>query len=245
MLEYGNDERDLNDMADILDMMPIRRTNIIRPDWFATLGEKDFRDRFRLTKGSVLHLAERLDGLLGPQATRRNTISTMDKLLITLRYYLNSVKIMINPFFFRFCASGLFQIINGDLFDVHQTTVSRIVAQTLYAIASLSRDYIKMPATTRDLNLLKQSHFEMIEPHGIPNVIGFIDCTHVKIFSPGGVEAERYRNRKGYFSINVQAVCDSSLKFLDVVARWPGSTHDSHIFDMSVLKVLEKFIFLR
>lgn len=30
--------------------------------------------------------------------------------------------------------------------------------------------------------------------------------------------------------MNVQAVCDSNLKIMDVVARWPGSCHDSTIF---------------
>lgn len=78
----------------------------------------------------------------------------------------------------------------------------------------------------------------MVDPHGIPNVIGLIDCTHVKVFSPGGEDPERYRNRKGYFSVNVQAIGSHNLKIMDIVARWPGSTHDSYIFDMSPIKVM-------
>lgn len=58
----------------------------------------------------------------------------------------------------------------------------------------------------------------------------------ISIFS-GGEEAEMFRNRKGFFSINVQAVCNSDLQFQDIVARWPGSTHDATIFDSSHLKV--------
>lgn len=49
-----------------------------------------------------------------------------------------------------------------------------------------------------------------------------------------------FLNRKHYYSINVQLVCDASLKILDVVACWPGSCHDSHIWSMSCLR--EKFI---
>lgn len=81
----------------------------------------------------------------------------------------------------------------------------------------------------------------MVQPHGIPNVVGLIDCTHVKIVSPGPPDAERFRNRKAYFSVNVQAVGSHNLKILDLVARWPGSTHDAYIFDMSPIKVYKSF----
>ena len=45
--------------------------------------------------------------------------------------------------------------------------------------------------------------------------------------------AKTFRNRKGFFSINVQTVSDKNLKILDIVARWPGSVHDQTIFDNS------------
>ena len=73
---------------------------------------------------------------------------------------------------------------------------------------------------------------------GLPGVIGAIECTHVLIQSPSGDDAEIYRNRKGYFSINVQLVCDQTAYVSHVVARWPGSVHDSTIFDNSHLRVL-------
>jgi len=66
-----------------------------------------------------------------------------------------------------------------------------------------------------------------------PGVLGAIDCTHVAIKSPGGNDAELYRNRKGYFSVNVQAICTASLEVTNIVARWPGSVHDSTIFNNS------------
>ncbi|XP_017469834.1 PREDICTED: putative nuclease HARBI1 isoform X1 [Rhagoletis zephyria] len=51
-----------------------------------------------------------------------------------------------------------------------------------------------------------------------------------------GDTAENFRNRKCYFSINVQAMCNARLKFQNIVARWPGSTHDSMIFLNSAAK---------
>lgn len=68
-----------------------------------------------------------------------------------------------------------------------------------------------------------------------PKVIGAIDCTHIKLQSPSIEYGEQYRNRKGYFSLNVQALVNANMEFLDVVARWPSSAHDSNIFANSRL----------
>ncbi|XP_018359328.1 PREDICTED: putative nuclease HARBI1 [Trachymyrmex cornetzi] len=69
-----------------------------------------------------------------------------------------------------------------------------------------------------------------------PRVIGCIDCTHVRVQSFGGENAELFLNRKDYFSLNVQTVCNSNLEITNVVARWQGSVHDSTIFNNSRLR---------
>ena len=44
------------------------------------------------------------------------------------------------------------------------------------------------------------------------------------------VKERHFVNRKGFHSINVQAVVDTDLIFRDFEAKWPGSTHDSFVF---------------
>ena len=65
---------------------------------------------------------------------------------------------------------------------------------------------------------------------GFPACIGAIDGTHIQINEDANV------GRKGFHSINLQVVCDHNLIFTDVVVKWPGSTHDTTIYNSSAFK---------
>ncbi|XP_067660311.1 putative nuclease HARBI1 [Haliotis asinina] len=67
-----------------------------------------------------------------------------------------------------------------------------------------------------------------------PGVIGVIDGTHIQIQAPTVTE-DVYVNRHHYHSINTQVVFDPFDRIIDIVARWPGSTHDSRILSQSGL----------
>lgn len=134
----------------------------------------------------------------------------------------------------RFVACGGFQREMGDIHGVSQGTVSRNVHKVLAKIASLRPIYIKFPLA-EEFDELQRSFYQKQQ---FPGVIGEIDCTHVPIQGPGGDDAELYRNRKGWFSINVQILCDDQLRVRDIVASWKGSTHDSRIFNESNLKTI-------
>ena len=69
----------------------------------------------------------------------------------------------------------------------------------------------------------------------MPNFVVAINCTHLHILSPGVDQAEFYRNRKEFISINDQVIDDVNILVRNIVARWPGSTHDSRIFDYRVI----------
>ena len=147
-------------------------------------------------------------------STRNNALSTRKQLLLTLRFY----------------ATGSFLSVCGDFIGISKPTASRVVEKVSRILAKLSKLFIKFPDNLNE-NVL---HFHQISR--FPRVVGCIDCTHIKIQSPGGNDAEYFRNRKEYFSINVQTVSDHRLRVMDIVARWPGSSHDATIFNNSRLK---------
>lgn len=131
-----------------------------------------------------------------------------------------------------FFATGSILQVTGDFNGVDKSTASRVIDKVSRAIAGLHNTYIKMPRNN-DIQSVRQGFFSISR---FPRCIGAVDCTHIKIQSPGGANAETFRNRKGFFSFNVQCVCDASLKIQNLVCRWPGATHDSQIFRNSRLK---------
>ncbi|KAJ3665365.1 hypothetical protein Zmor_000862 [Zophobas morio] len=188
-----------------------------RSDPFIEFDATDFRMRFKFRKETVLEILRRFEHLITPASKRNKAISPLNQLLITLRFY----------------ATGAFQNCLGDHIHISQPSVSRIIARITRCIAHRSNIEIRMPDPNESVQVC--SDFYGIA--NFPRVVGAIDCTHIKITSPGGENAELYRNRKGYFSINVEAVCDAHLIIRHIVARWPGSVHDATIFNDGPLPV--------
>ncbi|XP_036143092.1 putative nuclease HARBI1 [Monomorium pharaonis] len=141
----------------------------------------------------------------------------MTQLLLTLRVY----------------ATGSFLISAGDFSGVSTTSAHYIVHRVSEAIARLRPLYIHFPNTEEEIRKEQRQFYNIAR---FPRVIGCIDCTHIRVQSFGGEDAELFRNRKGYFSINAQVTCNSNLQITDIVARWQGSVHDSTIFNNSRLK---------
>ncbi|KAL5246154.1 hypothetical protein ACI65C_013562 [Semiaphis heraclei] len=146
-------------------------------------------------------------------------IPSLLKLLAVLRYY----------------GTGNFQIVIGDLVGIIQPTISRCIKYISKIIASKLPTFVKFPATLEE-KIHNQVLFSNIA--GFVGVDGTVDCTHIPILNPGGNQGENFRNRKGIFSINVQIVSGPRCEILDIVARWPGSVHDSRIFSNSNVNII-------
>lgn len=135
----------------------------------------------------------------------------------------------------RFLASGSFLQNVGDMQGIDKSTASRVVIRVLRCIAIHFRHLINMPETQEDKRTVQQGFYNIAR---FPKCVGAVDCTHVKIISPGGEDPENYRNRKGFFSFNVQVICTADLQIQNIVCRWPGGSHDSTIFANSRVKTL-------
>ncbi|XP_063931143.1 putative nuclease HARBI1 [Zophobas morio] len=128
-------------------------------------------------------------------------------------------------------------LVVADFVGMSEASACKIITEVTQAIASLRPRLVSMPSTPEQITQTQISFYRIAS---FPKIIGAIDCSHVDIESPGGENAEYYRCRKGWFSWNVQTICDSDRRILDIVARWPGSTHDQTIFNNSAVK--RKFV---
>ena len=92
----------------------------------------------------------------------------------------------------RYLASGSFLQVIGDTFlGFNKSTDSRVVRRVTQALSA-------------KVGEIKQGLFHV---GGFPCAIGCIDGTHVRITAPHENEPD-FVNRKGYHSINVQAICN-------------------------------------
>nr|XP_015839407.1 PREDICTED: putative nuclease HARBI1 [Tribolium castaneum] len=96
----------------------------------------------------------------------------------------------------RFYATGSFLQIVSDF----SATACRIVYKVSKAIARLETIFIKLPNTNQEIQSNSREFYNIAR---FAKCIGALDCTPIKITSPGGNQAEIFRNRKGFFSMNV------------------------------------------
>lgn len=208
----------LEDEEDEEMFLQIRRpyTIRVRRNHLDLWNDVDFRCRFRLSKETVLIIQKEIEGKLLAICNKTRALSPLQQLLLTLRFY----------------ATGNFLRSVGEFSDVCVATACRVVRKVSITLALLRPRYIEMPQRRSEMEEIKMEFFKLFN---FPSVIGCIDATHVRIQSPGGANAEVFRNTEGYFSLNVQVVCDHTMRIRDIVARWPGSVRDTTIFSHSNL----------
>lgn len=117
----------------------------------------------------------------------------------------------------------------ADRFNITLSSLHRIIERLTYFLSNYSPQIIKWPN-----NQQKRESEMSFRANGFPMAIGAIDGSHIQIDKPDN-DPDSYINRKGYYSIQMQVVCDHNRKIIDFFAGYPGSVHDSRVFRNSPL----------
>ena len=113
-------------------------------------------------------------------------------------------------------------------------SVCRSVHSVSAVLAANAHRDIHLPRNARDINNTKEGFYGLA---GFPRVVGAIDGSLVPIIAPSDNEPV-YVCTKGYHAINVQGIADANLLFTNIVARWPGGTHDAYVLLNSEVYVI-------
>lgn len=136
----------------------------------------------------------------------------------------------------RFYATGCFQRPVGEQWGISlsQTSISRSLHRVTDAInTNLLGEWVKFPTTTYERNCAKEIFRNSAYP--FEGCLGAIDGTQIAIIAPK-IHEGAYVNHHNYHSLNVQLICDPTLKILNVNAKFPGARHDAYIWGCSPVK---------
>ena len=120
-----------------------------------------------------------------------------------------------------------------NTFGIHQCANSKTIVDVCKAINAIMAipDYLNLPRFENDMKK-RASKFKL--KFGMLQGIRCIDGTHIYIKLPIENSQDCY-NYKQLSSLNVQAVCDSRGRFIDVECEWPGAVHDGKVFPNSAI----------
>ena len=108
----------------------------------------------------------------------------------------------------------------SDKFNISQSTAHNIISLMLSRICRLAAKFIRWPSPCEKIasmvafrNIMKRD-----------DIIGAIDGCHIRKQRPSQQRLD-YMNRKGYFSILLQGICNHEGRFMDVFVGLPGRVH--------------------
>ncbi|XP_064628013.1 putative nuclease HARBI1 [Lineus longissimus] len=213
ILEFAQDEREEHENE-----IQRRRMRVFRDreNPLEELSDPKFLRRFRISKETFRWLLDLISEDLRRPTRRNQALTPLLQLAIALRFY----------------ANGAFQHVTGDTCGVSQWACGEAIHRVTREICDRKGNFITFPETQAERLRVQQGFRDIAQ---FPGVIGALDGSHVPIANPRGINAQRFMNRKGYYSLNCQLVCDHELCFTNVVSRWYGSAHDSRIFEESRL----------
>jgi hypothetical protein len=118
---------------------------------------------------------------------------------------------------------------HGNLYNMSEGTASIVVREFFEVLEKHLKSKV-LPRLNRESLPAIARKFE--ELHGIPMILGTIDCSHITILASFH-DPFSYYNKKGFHSIHLQVIMDSDTLIWDYDWGLAGSCHDFTIFQQS------------
>uniref|UniRef100_T1J696 DDE Tnp4 domain-containing protein n=1 Tax=Strigamia maritima TaxID=126957 RepID=T1J696_STRMM len=110
--------------------------------------------------------------------------------------------------------------------------MAHCTTRVITAITPLSSRFIKWPTAAERLEISAE-----MGKKGVPNCIGFIDGSHLRLVSEPVEDGISYFNRKSFYSLNMTAIVNYKKAIIGFQLGFPGKVHDMTVFkSMSIYK---------
>ncbi|CAL9708123.1 unnamed protein product [Knipowitschia caucasica] len=136
-------------------------------------------------------------------------------------------------------AHGLSYRVVSRVFSIPRSTVHRVVHRVAQFIWNNLHRAISFPKMA-DIDAVSNGFAELAGTPLLNKAVGAIDGCHVRI-KPPSLHRLDYLNYKGFYSIQMQAICDHTGKFLDIFVGYPGSVHDTRILKNSSFYLARRY----
>ena len=131
----------------------------------------------------------------------------------------------------------------GRIFGIRKLTAVSIPHIFYKELSRISRRFIRFPKSRKKTRSAIRDFKEEIN-RKIPQALGAIDCTHIKILHLVNEDKKDYFSRKRCYTINAKAVIGGNVKILDLASGFPGSIHDARALrktSIARLKTMKSF----
>jgi len=220
--------------------LPLEKRRVTWTGFCNRVSDSHFRRQFRMSRRAFSNLCSTLSACIGEHTFRPEDglYSTSNAESLQRRGGLvpGEVKVAIS---LRILAGGSYLDLS-PLFEVSSAHIYQIFEQFLDWVLKALEFPLARYIYDENWEALKgiSDEFSYGSNGVFSGIIGALDGLAVRIRSPLLTEVSdpgNYYCRKGFFALNVQAICDRSRRFTWVYTSNKGSTHDSVAFTNSRL----------
>ncbi|XP_041838410.1 putative nuclease HARBI1 [Melanotaenia boesemani] len=137
--------------------------------------------------------------------------------------------------FIYWLAHGTSYRVTAEAFDIPKSTIHKVVHRIGREIRKARSKVIFFPSHDT-LDEVGRGFGVLAQHCAFNKAVGAIDGCHIRIKPPKHNKPD-YFNYKQFYSIQLQAVCDSAGRFLDIFVGYGGSVHDTRILRNSPIYV--------
>ena len=185
-----------------------------------SMSDPEFKRHFRFNKQTVERIADMLEEDLKFDTNRGDPLSPVQQVCVALHHF----------------GGGQFQRVTGLCGGISRNGARLALIRVTDALVKKRAEFIYMPG----IEEMEETSQKIMERFKLPRFAMAVDGMMTRFEEaprrlPIGKHKQLYWCRKQFYAVNTQVVAND-WRICDLDAGWPGSTHDSRVWNRSQVK---------